>query len=408
MNKLRTAAGFGLIEITMLIVVTGIIAGIAMQSMTVAVNDIRRAKTEREMESLSHAIVGDPSVLQDGQRADFGYVGDVGAFPASLNALYTNPGGLPTWDGPYVDVPFSQDTISYRLDEWGTAYAFTGGLTITSSGGGSTITKKIADASSDYLYNKLQGQITDKNDSVPGPVYKDSIRVVLTYPRGASGIVNTTVTPNASGEFTVDSLPAGRRLVRVVYTPTNDTTKRYVAIQPRHQNTPPLKVVLPVMLYSSSGTTQILRPNAPGYVDDLNNSGCGTDWQCVDDVSADENVSYVWTNDNNWNDETYQLTNAVGGTGIIDSIVVSIRVVAAGSGNNRIARTIIRTDGHSYDGSNIDLDPVTSYTTFSTTYATNPSTGSAWTWTQMDGLEAGVVLKKDSRCTQVYITVYSH
>ena len=62
--RLHSENGFGLIEVTMLIVVAGIVIGIALQSMTVVVNDVRRAETEREMERLATAITGDPAVMQ--------------------------------------------------------------------------------------------------------------------------------------------------------------------------------------------------------------------------------------------------------------------------------------------------------------------------------------------------------
>ena len=86
----RASAGFSLIELLVMIVIVGILAAIAMQSMLGVVVDTRQVKTEREMEMLARAIVGDPNELQAGRRADFGYVGDVGAFPPDLEALRTD------------------------------------------------------------------------------------------------------------------------------------------------------------------------------------------------------------------------------------------------------------------------------------------------------------------------------
>jgi len=127
--------GFGLIEVLVMIIVIGIVAATALQWMTGSVDDIRRVKTEREMAVLARAITGDPSLTQDGVRSDFGYVGDIGAFPPNLHALHTNPGGYGTWEGPYLPSGFIQDSIGYRFDEWGRAYQYSGGITITSTGG---------------------------------------------------------------------------------------------------------------------------------------------------------------------------------------------------------------------------------------------------------------------------------
>jgi len=83
----HTESGFSLIEMLVLIVVIGILASVAMQSMTATMQDIRQTRTEREMEVLAKAIVGDPGLKQNNQRSDFGYIGDVGAFPTNLQAL---------------------------------------------------------------------------------------------------------------------------------------------------------------------------------------------------------------------------------------------------------------------------------------------------------------------------------
>ncbi|MDZ4724101.1 MAG: type II secretion system protein [candidate division Zixibacteria bacterium] len=268
----RNQAGFSLIELTVVMVIIAVMLGFAMQSMTVIVEDTKRVRTQREMEMLSRAITGDPDRVQDGQRADFGYVGDIGAFPVNLNALYTNPGGLPTWDGPYIQNEFTQDTVSYRLDDWGAAYTYSGGVTITSPGGGSAITEKIADASSDYLLNTVTGIIKDKNDSLPGSIKKDSVNIVVTFPRGASGNITRTVNPNSSGAFTIDSLPAGVRDFKVIYKPLNDTLKRNFTVLPRHKNSPGLDVKFASAHFGSTSSSLTFVASS----DTVNGTGCAS------------------------------------------------------------------------------------------------------------------------------------
>lgn len=235
--KAANKQGFSLIELLIVIIIIGIMTSLAMQSMTALVKDARAIKTEREMEMLSKAIVGDPSVMSGGARADFGYVGDVGAFPSSLQDLYFNPGGYATWSGPYIKPGFSEDVTGFKTDEWGMAYTYNGGVTISSTGSGTTITKKIANATTDYTLNQLSGTVKDANDSLPGIIYRDSVSIEITIPNGAGGTTTKYYSPEASGSFTLDSLSVGRHPLRIIYVPNADTLHRYVTIFPRNRST---------------------------------------------------------------------------------------------------------------------------------------------------------------------------
>jgi type II secretory pathway pseudopilin PulG len=218
------------------IVVVGILASVAMQSMTTTVQDIRRMQTEREMEVLAKAIVGDPGLRQNNQRSDFGYVGDVGAFPTNLQTLYQNSGGYATWNGPYLPPGYAQDSTGFKTDEWGTLYAYSGGTTISSTGGGSTLTNKITDATDDYLLNTINGTILDAANEPPGADYTDSVDIVISYPNGSGGTFSKTYSPNSTGAFTLDSIPVGSHQLRLIYKPEVDTVSRYLTVLPRHKS----------------------------------------------------------------------------------------------------------------------------------------------------------------------------
>jgi len=234
---MRQSDGFGLIELTMVIIIVGILVAVAMQSATVIVQDARRVKTEQEMEMLTKAIVGDPSILSNGRRADFGYVGDVGGFPPDLQALYENPGGYGTWAGPYLPPGLAQDSTGFKTDEWGSPYSYSGEVAITSTGSGSTLTKKIADAVTDYTLNSLNGTIRDADGAAPGVIYSDSVNIKVTIPDGAGGSTTKSYAPDAAGSFTLDSLPAGTHPLRLIYIPNADTLLRCVTILPRNKGT---------------------------------------------------------------------------------------------------------------------------------------------------------------------------
>jgi len=234
--KLNSKSGFSLIELLVAIVVIGIIMSLAMQSMDTVVEDNRRISTKREMDKLALAITGNPDIANTGVRSDFGFIGDNGSFPSSLQDLYNNPGGWSTWDGPYISTKISQDSIGFKYDEWGKLYSYSGGITITSPGNGSIITKKLADSASDYISNNFNGIIKDSYDSLPGSDYKDSIDIEITIPNGSGSNITKIYNPESDGSFVFDSLPVGQHLINLIYKPANDTLTRFLNILPRHKS----------------------------------------------------------------------------------------------------------------------------------------------------------------------------
>ncbi len=225
--------GISLIEVIMIIVIVAIVMAVAMQSMAPGMENARQRKTEHEMEMIIHAIAGDPSIMSvaGGMRSDFGYVGDVGSFPPTINALLENPGGYSTWDGPYIAPQF---IAGFDTDEWGQAYSYSGGLDVTSNGSGTTINKHAGNESPDILLNTVNGIVKDMNDSAPGTVYCDSVDIEIIIPDGAGSIATKSYRPDSTGLFTLDSIPIGRHHVVAIYKPEVDTLARQVTVLPRH------------------------------------------------------------------------------------------------------------------------------------------------------------------------------
>jgi len=400
--------GFSLMEVLLLIVVVGIVASTAMQWMTSSIDDIRKVKTDRELEMLAEAITGNPELTSAGKRSDFGYIGDIGAFPANLQALYHNPGGYATWNGPYIEPGFSQDSTGFKYDEWGTQYAYTGGISISSSGSGSTIRKKIADATNDYTLNQFNGIITDSAGTVPGVIYLDSVDIVVTFPNGSGGTISKTYNPNSTGAFTLDSLPVGKHPLRIIYTPLVDTINRHLTILPRNKSSKSYKFAVDYFSGGGGGggspvsDVEILRPESAGSSSELVTTSCGSGWECVDEVTADDNSTYVRGYGSQWKEDLYEAQDHTAGTGTIDSVIIYVRAYRGGQG--RKARTLIRAGGTSYSGS--QNNTTSSYVNYSTTYITNPATSLSWSWTEIDDIEIGVDLKKTAYCTQVWLEVY--
>lgn len=222
--------GFTLIEIILAIVILGIISTIAMKSLTISIEQARFDKTVDEIDELARAIVGDGRLVSGGFRTNFGYVGDIGALPPNLDALVTNPGGYSTWNGPYIQCDFSENTDDYKRDAWNELYTFSGGVTIASSGGGSAITKQFANASVNLTSNTINGIIRDSGLSPPGDS-ASSVAITIQYPDGSGATTTSSTSPSSSGMFSFSaSIPIGVHFLQAVI--SSDTVSKYIAVYP--------------------------------------------------------------------------------------------------------------------------------------------------------------------------------
>ena len=154
-------------------------------------------------------------------------------------------------------------------------------------------------------------------------------------------------------------------------------------------------------------TVEILRPNAAG--DEMSVPcqvpGPGEHWDKVDDTGmGDGDNTYVTTcyMTGVWYRDLYNLPNP-SAAGPINKITVYARI----GGHARIT---IETGGSIYESPTIDS--MMAWTLRSYEWTTNPQTGLAWTWSDINALQIGVNLYgqliqgvKASACTQVYVEV---
>ena len=228
----HSSRGFTLIEVVVTIVIAAILAAVALRSISTLSQTSRVEQTRQEMNHLAIAIAGNPALENGGVRTDFGFVGDVGIMPPSLDALYQNTFGYPTWKGPYIGRRFSQVTDDYSRDAWNTAYVYTGGTQVISVGSGSNIVRKVADNPSELLNNRVSGTVLDVDGTPPGHVFGDSLLVRLAVPSGASGLTWKTRTADLAGNVAFDSIPIGNHDIEIIYLPDSDTLKRFVSVLP--------------------------------------------------------------------------------------------------------------------------------------------------------------------------------
>jgi hypothetical protein len=139
---------------------------------------------------------------------------------------------------------------------------------------------------------------------------------------------------------------------------------------------------------SASSLQEKLLPNAAGqYAEWGTVYPAGTEhWDANDDDPPDDDLSYVQTSDTiNWRKEAYNLQNS-SGSGTINWIRVYVRARQTLLGTTSM-KTLIRTYSTDYESSSIAL--TTSYQDLYTQYGTNPYSGQAWTWSEIDALQAG-------------------
>ncbi len=229
----RSQSGYSLIEVVMVIIILGVLASVAMQPAGEMMTTVRIEETKAEMEQLAHAIGGNPALLSNGVRTDYGYIGDIGSLPPNWDALVTNPGGFATWKGPYIQDKFAAGSANteFKYDGWGTQYS-TPGNSFSSTGSGETLTRLIANSSDDILYNSVTLNLYDLDYSPPGNDNIDSVEFELVYPNGSGGYQTESQNPDAKGLVTFDSIPIGVHLLRVEYIPDKDTIVRQININP--------------------------------------------------------------------------------------------------------------------------------------------------------------------------------
>jgi general secretion pathway protein G len=230
--KNRIDAGFTLIELVLVIVIMAIMASVAVQNIAPVAESIKIEKTKAEMDQLAFAIIGNPKLKNNGVRSDFGYVGDVGALPPDLDALIANP-GYTTWNGPYLKNSFEQLADDYKKDAWQTEYNYSGGVTITSTGSGSSLERRLVGSADFLLYNQISGNVFDLNGLPPDTTYDNLISIRLTIPDGTGATKVKSIAPDRAGYFSFDSLPIGNHDFEIIFIPSNDTIRRFVSIAPR-------------------------------------------------------------------------------------------------------------------------------------------------------------------------------
>ena len=225
--------GTSLPEVTLALSVLALLAYSFGFMVPLTMEQNRSEQTREQVMRVKRALIGEPSVIRlgEGNISRFGYVGDMGSFPAALGNLI-DIGAQPAyevtsiielgsgWRGPYI----ATDPLDFLEDPWGNPLELDT-TQKTSASTGSTVVATIrslggdgvadtADDESVEIYkgeakSDLFGYIRDPGgNTIPG------VDVVISYP-DAGSIITTTTATDADGFYSFGLIPHGERVIEV-------------------------------------------------------------------------------------------------------------------------------------------------------------------------------------------------
>jgi len=158
------------------------------------------------------------------------------------------------------------------------------------------------------------------------------------------------------------------------------------------------------------GSTETLRPNAPGDDTQFTPYPAVPNWQNVDEVSADDGTTYINTPRYGTNLRDLYNLPASSGAGTINFIKIYFRCTDGDVyGGLGYVKPSLKSNSTVTDGTQISL--TAAYVTYSQQWNTNPAPPGtdAWTWADIDALQIGVNSAATGDgicfCTQVYVVI---
>ena len=238
LKRYKNSKGFTMMEMVIVLAIIGILASLGLKAFDNVLLNMKFESTLSEMELIKVAIVGDPKSIQNNVRASFGYFGDMGSIPTSLNNLVTK-GSQPFvqvnstldmasgWNGPYIRTTFSQDASGNLTDGFGNSYIYSTVKTTSADGDSvyATITSQGADGSSggtginadinteifkSDLFGTVYGNIYDVND-----FGMDNATVTIYFADGSGGITSSSVISANDGFYFFPRIPFGLNALRI-------------------------------------------------------------------------------------------------------------------------------------------------------------------------------------------------
>ena len=237
---------FTLLEIVAVIAIIGILGGTIAPLAFQLFTSKRGEVTVDRLEEFKKAIIGNPFVIGDDVRSSFGYIGDMGNLPTSLQDLYIR-GAQPTysynstlktgagWRGPYINPDIIENLATLGLDAYmqqlvysTTAFTDTPNTgasavgTLTSTGPNRIQGGMVADDRNVYIFQSeafstVSGFVKDTQGNRLG-----GTSVTINYPSNGTLTSSLAYVTGGDGYFTFPNIPYGNRSLtlapKLVYT----------------------------------------------------------------------------------------------------------------------------------------------------------------------------------------------
>jgi len=257
------ARGVTLLELLVVLMILSIILTAAVKTWDATLERGRAETTWRKLNQLVGAMVGDPDYIVAGQRADFGFVGDIGRLPNKLQELVVSPviSESSRWRGPYLRSTFNESPDAFRIDGWGDTIIYgrdqyglnNDSLWVRSYGGRAYLdrarwqTVYLPYIWSDLTNNTISGQVVDVRGDLPTKLTDPekrslivtSIKVILYQPIEGVLQENNRAGPDVFPTFTFSAVPQGTHRLEAMYVnyythiPAETlTTVQYVPVYP--------------------------------------------------------------------------------------------------------------------------------------------------------------------------------
>lgn len=120
-QRLLSSAGFTLLEILIVIIVIAIIVVVGANNQGFQVDAHKYQETVAKLKVIKNALVGDDRLLNEGVRADFGYFGVNGDWPAAENTDEVPTTALAPFLPP---MPETAGFDYYKQDAWGNSFIY--------------------------------------------------------------------------------------------------------------------------------------------------------------------------------------------------------------------------------------------------------------------------------------------
>lgn len=230
--KENKSKGFTLVELIVVLLIIGILSGVTLRAIDLTRERSMFTDTTKKLNELGKAITGNSDLIAEGRRVDFGFIGDMGRLPLSLDELIKNTTNDINWHGPYIKIDFLEDTVNpnFKRDAWGNEIEYSSELaTLTSlANGRQTMTYILTDSITFLTQNRVSGIITDNENNPPGE-FDSLITITIELPGGDS-----VTQPNYSGYYQVGGIPIGKHKITVTRgTASPEILVKWVSVVPK-------------------------------------------------------------------------------------------------------------------------------------------------------------------------------